>query len=249
MLQRVMHTVKDVTNIIEDLYPVVCGCVTRRKQSKPSNNQEQKQQSTQHRSTARSSADLTKLNQTPTLYTLAKDKIVLQITTPQAASSQRTHIARTQGCGRMHPVNRRVTTQYLCTQSVTTRRRCGRNGKHEAPCELSAHESIGIAADQVESTVSGAARGGGGETHTHTHTPCVVVHGAHIHRMHYHSFCSMCAKCIPGKKKTDRTSRQTQAGIGHSAPTHRGAHVQHKIRRRQALRAKSDPVSRRSNHA
>ena len=173
MLQRVMHTVKDVTNIIEDLYPVVCGCVTRRKQSKPSNNQEQKQQSTQHRSTARSSADLTKLNQTPTLYTLAKDKIVLQITTPQAASSQRTHIARTQGCGRMHPVNRRVTTQYLCTQSVTTRRRCGRNGKHEAPCELSAHESIGIAADQVESTVSGAARGGGwGDTHTHTHSVC-----------------------------------------------------------------------------
>ena len=27
----------------------------------------------------------------------------------------------------MHPVNRRATTQYLHTQSITTRRRCGRN--------------------------------------------------------------------------------------------------------------------------
>ena len=60
----------------------------------------------------------------------------------------------------MHPVNRHVTTQYLHTQSVTTRRRCGRNGKHEAPRELTAHRSIGIAADQVESKVSGAVRRG-----------------------------------------------------------------------------------------
>ena len=35
------------------------------------------------------------------------------------------------------------------------------------------------------------------------------------------------------KEKTDRTSRQTQAGIGHSAPAHRGGHVQNRIRRRQ----------------
>ena len=41
-----------------------------------------------------------------------------------------------------------------------------------------------------------------------------------------------CPECAPGgkKKKTDRTSRQTQAGIGHSAPAHRGrqerAHAQ-----------------------
>ena len=47
------------------------------------------------------------------------------------------------------------------TQSVTTRRRCGRKGKHEAPCELSAHTGIGIAADQVESKVSRIARGVG----------------------------------------------------------------------------------------
>ena len=60
----------------------------------------------------------------------------------------------------MHPVNRRVTTQYLHTQSVATRRRCGRNGKHEAPRELSAHRGIGIAADQAESKVSEAAGGG-----------------------------------------------------------------------------------------
>ena len=37
----------------------------------------------------------------------------------------------------MHPVKRCVATQHLHTQSVTTRRRCGRNGKHEAPRELS----------------------------------------------------------------------------------------------------------------
>ena len=110
---------------------------------------------------ARSSADV-KRNQTPTRHTLAKDTIIVQIPTPQAASSQRTHVSRTQRCGRMHPVHRRVTTQYLHTQSITTRRRCGRNcrcnGKHEAPRELSAHRGIGIAAEQVESKVSGAAR-------------------------------------------------------------------------------------------
>ena len=45
------------------------------------------------------------------------------------------------------------------TQSVTTRRRCGRKSKHEAARELSAHRSIGIAASQVESKVSRVARG------------------------------------------------------------------------------------------
>ena len=34
-------------------------------------------------------------------YTLAKDTITLHIATPQAASSQRTHVARTQGSARM----------------------------------------------------------------------------------------------------------------------------------------------------
>ena len=74
-------------------------------------------------------------------------------------SSQRLNVSRTQGRGHTRPVNRRVTTQYLHTQSVTTRRRCGRDGKHEAPCELSAHRGISIATDQVESTVSGAVSG------------------------------------------------------------------------------------------
>ena len=96
----------------------------------------------------------------PTRHTLAKDTTILQTATPQAASSLRTHVARTQGYGRMHPVYRRVTTQYLHTQSVTTRRR---SGKHEVPRELSAHRGIGIAAEQVESKVSGAAMGGGGD--------------------------------------------------------------------------------------
>ena len=63
----------------------------------------------------------------------------------------------------MNPVNRRVTTQCLHTESVTTRRRRACNGKHEAPRGLSAHRGIGIAADEVESKVSGAGRGGGGQ--------------------------------------------------------------------------------------
>ena len=57
----------------------------------------------------------------------------------------------------MHPVNRRVTTQYLHTQSVTTRPRCGRNGKHEAPvsCQLTgASASLGVG--------GGGSLGGGG---------------------------------------------------------------------------------------
>ena len=77
----------------------------------------------------------------------------------------------------MHPVNRRVTTQYLHTQSITTRRRCGRNGKHEAPRELSAHRGIGIAADQVESNVTAAAKGGGGGGVGRSSGGGAVVHG------------------------------------------------------------------------
>ena len=42
-------------------------------------------------------------------------------------------------------------------------------------------------------------------------------------------------------KKPDRTSRQTQAGIGHSTPAHRGGHVQYRSRRRQTCRGKVGP--------
>ena len=72
--------------------------VTRRKQHRPgiaSND------NTMHVTIARSSADHTKPSQTPTRYTLAKDTIILQVATPQASSSQRTHVARTQGSARM----------------------------------------------------------------------------------------------------------------------------------------------------
>ena len=101
--------------------------VTRGKQQRPgiaSND------NTTHVPTARSSADPTKPNHTPTRHTRAKDKMILQMVTPQAASSQRTHVARTRGRARKRPVTKWVTTQYLHTQSVTTRRRCGRNDKH-----------------------------------------------------------------------------------------------------------------------
>ena len=36
----------------------------------------------------------------------------------------------------MHPVNRRVTTQYLNTKSIATRRKCGLYGRHEARRDL-----------------------------------------------------------------------------------------------------------------
>lgn len=62
------------------------------------------------------------------------------------------------------------------THCVTTRRWWGGNGKHEAPRKQTAHMTIGIVCDQVESKVYGAAkclgghcprddarRGGGGE--------------------------------------------------------------------------------------
>ena len=45
-------------------------------------------------------------------------------------------------------------------------------------------------------------------------------------------------------KKTDRTSRQTQAGIGHSAPAHRGGHMQNRISRRQVRRGKIEHMQR-----
>ena len=84
--------------------------VTRRKQQRPgiaTNG------NTTHVLTIRSSADLTKPNHTPTRHTRAEKKLILQMATPQAASSQRTHVSRTEGRGRLHPVIRRVTTQYL----------------------------------------------------------------------------------------------------------------------------------------
>ena len=46
----------------------------------------------------------------------AKDKMILQMVTPQAASSQRTHVSRTQGRARTHPVTRRVTTPRTCRE-------------------------------------------------------------------------------------------------------------------------------------
>ena len=75
--------------------PAAVWCAVRLKQRSPgiaSNN------NTMRVTTARSSADLTKPIQSPTRYTPAKDTIMLQIARPQAASSQRTHVARTQGC-------------------------------------------------------------------------------------------------------------------------------------------------------
>ena len=65
-------------------------CVTRRKQRRPGI---ALNDNTTQVPTARSSADLTKPNHIPTQHTRAKDKVILQMATPQAASSQHTHVA------------------------------------------------------------------------------------------------------------------------------------------------------------
>ena len=58
----------------------------------------------------------------------------------------------------------------------------------------------------------------------------------------------VCGRCPPGsdvmwiffsaEKKRNRTSRQTQVGIGHSAPEYRGGHVQDRSRRREQRRGR-----------
>ena len=68
--------------------------------------------------------------------------------TPRGWQGRRTHVSRTQECALTRLVTRRVTTQYLHTQNVTTRRRCVRNDNQDSPRELLAHRANGIAADQ-----------------------------------------------------------------------------------------------------
>ena len=52
----------------------------------------------------------------------AKDKMILQILNPKPHQvNAHIYVSRTQGRARTHPVTRRVTTQYLRTQSITTR--------------------------------------------------------------------------------------------------------------------------------
>ena len=117
--QQCMYTQRNQTKLQRCL--LMCR-VTRRKQERPG---DASNDNTTHVPTARSSADLTKLNNTPTRHTLTKGKVILQMATPQAASSQRTHGARTQGRGRTHPATRRATIQYLHTQVVPADVWCG----------------------------------------------------------------------------------------------------------------------------
>ena len=84
--------------------------VTRGRQNQPSNIREPAQRSTQHKTAARSSADLTKPYQTPSRETHAKDTIILHTAEPKPHQvCQRTHDSCTQGCactrssgGRLH---------------------------------------------------------------------------------------------------------------------------------------------------
>ena len=71
------------------------------------------------------------------------------------------------------------------------------------------------------------------KAHLHRYRSCTAEIVVRMHR--YRSYSSACKK----QKKTDRTSRQTQAGIGHSARAHRGGHVQNRISRRQVRRGKT----------
>ena len=124
------------------LYPVVAMAttpgVTRRKQQRsgtaPNDN-------TMHVTTARSSADLTKPNQTqagtPSQRTQQSYKY------PHPQPHQVNASVRTQECCRMHPVYRRVTSQYLHTQSIKTRRKVWTQRQARNP------QGIGIAVEQV----------------------------------------------------------------------------------------------------
>ena len=80
--------------------------------------------------------------------------------TPSRIKSTHTRLT-SQGRGRTHPVTRRVTTQCLHTQSVTTRRRCGHNDKHEAPRELYGGEGGGRC-PQDDATEGGSEEAVGG---------------------------------------------------------------------------------------
>ena len=90
-----------------------------------------------HVTTTRSSADLTKPNQTPTRYNLAKDiiiLIILQISTPQTASRQRTHLSPLTYTGMQphapgQPAGDHPVPAHTECQNPS---RCGRNGKLEA---------------------------------------------------------------------------------------------------------------------
>ena len=93
------------------------GCVTRRMQHKPSNTQESKQRSTQQRTTATSSANLTEPNQTPTRYTFVKDAVILHVATPQAASSYLTYTCRTYQGMRPHAPGKQAGGHLVSTHT------------------------------------------------------------------------------------------------------------------------------------
>ena len=109
-----------------------CQCVTRRKQHRPGSAQNDNTMlfvfplcgfslslfcnyNTMHVPPARSSADLTKPNHTPTRHIRAKEKIVLQMATPQASSSQRTRI-------RYCVTRRKLQTPGTATEAITAKK-------------------------------------------------------------------------------------------------------------------------------
>ena len=154
-------------------------CVTRRKQQRPgiaSND------NTMHVPTTRSCADLTKPNHTPTRHIRAKEKIVLQMATPQASSSQRTRIRycvtrrklQTPGTAEEHkrqetpainPNDRQPTQLYCVLHGETSKRLASpRNTKDRKHLQSSLSAQPTHLTDQAPSTTEWTAR----ETHNTT---------------------------------------------------------------------------------
>ena len=55
---------------------------------------------------------------------------------------------------------------------------------------------------------------------------------------HVRFYIRVCLCPLEKTEKRDRISRQTRAGIGHSAPAHRGGHLQNRSRRREQRRGR-----------
>ena len=128
-------------------------CGTRRKQHRPGI---APNDNTTHVPTAGSSAALTRPNHTPTR---AKGKLLLQTVTPHATHTSHTSHAHKNAPS--HQAGDHPEPAHTERQNPSKAWRRGRNDNQDSPRELSAHRANGIAADQAESRVSGAARRGG----------------------------------------------------------------------------------------
>ena len=114
-------------------------CVARRKQHRPGI---APNANTTHVPTAESSAAPTKANHAPSRHPRAKGKLLLQMVTPHAARSRRTHVSRTQecaltavGCADKEPESQSHPGSKTTTRAAVTTSTC----MNSSPRKLSQH--------------------------------------------------------------------------------------------------------------